>query len=67
MTEKAIDYLAADVLRVWVLDPKVQSVTVFAPDSLPKTYRGNAAIADNLLPNLTLTAQQIFQASGVIS
>ncbi len=66
MTEKATDYLAAGVLRVWVLDPKVQSVTVFAPDSLPKTYRGTTVIADPLLPDLDLTAQQIFQASGLI-
>jgi Uma2 family endonuclease len=65
MTEKATDYLATGVLRVWVLDAKAQSVTVFAPDALPKTYRGNAAIADALLPDLYLTAEQIFQASGL--
>jgi Uma2 family endonuclease len=65
MTEKATDYLAAGVLQVWVLDPKAQSVTVFVPDSLPKTYRDNAEIANPLLPDLCLTAQQIFQASGL--
>ena len=46
--------------RVWVLNPKAQSLTVFAPDSLPKTYRGAHAIADPLLPELRLTVEQLF-------
>jgi Uma2 family endonuclease len=66
MTEKATDYLATGVLRVWILDPKIQSVTVFAPDFLPKTYRGTTVISDPLLPELILSPQQIFQASGLI-
>jgi Uma2 family endonuclease len=60
MTEKATDYLAAGVSRVWVLDSQAKSVTVFLPEALPKTYRGNTAIADVLLPDLQLTPQQIF-------
>ncbi|MBV9386235.1 MAG: Uma2 family endonuclease [Chroococcidiopsidaceae cyanobacterium CP_BM_ER_R8_30] len=60
MTEKATDYLAAGVLRVWVVDTKAQSITVFAPDSLPKTYRGSTAIADPLFLDLNLIAQQVF-------
>lgn len=60
MTEKATDYLAAGVLRVWVLDAQARSITAFLPESLPKTYRGASAIADTLLPDLKLTPQQIF-------
>ena len=40
MAEKATDYLNAGVLRVWVVDPKAKSITVFAPDTAPTTYRG---------------------------
>ncbi|MBV8887333.1 MAG: Uma2 family endonuclease [Chroococcidiopsidaceae cyanobacterium CP_BM_RX_35] len=66
MTEKATDYLMAGVLRVWVVDTKAQSITVFAPDALPKTYRGSIAIADPLLPDLNLTALQVFQKTSQI-
>jgi Uma2 family endonuclease len=60
ITEKATDYLAAGVSRVWVLDSQAKSVTAFLPESLPKTYRGKTAIADGLLPDLQLIPQQIF-------
>lgn len=66
MTEKATDYLAAGVLRVWVVDSQAKSVTVFVPESLPQTYRGNRTIADTVFPNLTLTAEQIFQSTGLV-
>jgi Uma2 family endonuclease len=65
MTEKATDYLNARVLRVWVVDPKAKSITVFAPDTAPITYRGDRPLADQLLPGLELTAQQVFQQAGL--
>jgi Uma2 family endonuclease len=63
MTEKATDYIDAGVLRVWVVDPKAKSITVFAPDMAPVTYRGERPLTDLLLPGLTITAQQVFQYS----
>ncbi|MBD0346584.1 MAG: Uma2 family endonuclease, partial [Coleofasciculus sp. Co-bin14] len=65
MTEKATDYLTAGVSRVWVVDSRAKSITVFIPNALPKTYRGNTAISDSLLPGLTLTTQQVFQQAGL--
>ena len=65
MAEKATDYLSAGVLRVWVVDPKAKSITVFALDTTPLTYRGNRALTDSLLPSLKLTAQQVFQYAGL--
>ena len=65
MTEKATDYLTAGVLRVWIIDPKVQSITVFAPDSSPITYRGDRVLSDRLFSDLQLTAQQVFQQAGL--
>ncbi|MBW4518139.1 MAG: Uma2 family endonuclease [Scytolyngbya sp. HA4215-MV1] len=66
MTEKATDYLAAGVLRVWVVNSQAKSVTVFVPESLPQTYRENRTIADPLFLDLTLTAEQLFQPTGVL-
>ena len=65
MTEKATDYLQAGIARVWLVDTKSRSITVFYPDTLPKTFRGTTAITDNLLPELEITPQQVFQQAGL--
>ena len=65
MAEKATDYLQAGVGRVWLIDTKSQSITVFYPDTLPKTFRSNSAITDDLLPELNITPHQIFQQAGL--
>lgn len=60
MTEKATDYLAAGISRVWIVDCRSRSITAFLPDSLPKTYRGDVIIVDSTLPDFKLVPQQIF-------
>ena len=67
MAEKATDYLQAGVARAWLIDTKSQSITVFYPNTLPKTFRDNSAIIDDLLPELEITPQQIFQQAGLAS
>ncbi len=67
LAEKATDYLQAGVARVWLIDTKVQSITIFYGDTLPKTIKGTTAIADDLFPQLELTPQQIFQQAGLTS
>jgi Uma2 family endonuclease len=59
IAEKATDYLAAGVDRVWVVDPTAKSITVFAPDTLPVTYRGDRTITDPLFPDLHLDPQDV--------
>lgn len=66
LAEKATDYLQAGVARVWLVDTQAQSITVFYPDKLPQTFKGTKAIADDLLPYLELTPQQIFQQAGLV-
>ncbi len=61
MAEKATDYLNAGVMRVWVVDPRAKSITVFYPDAPPRTYTGETLLIDPLLEGLQLTAQQVFQ------
>ncbi len=65
LAEKATDYLQAGVARVWLIDTKSQTITIFYPDMLPKTFRGTSAITDDLLPELEITPQQIFQQAGL--
>ncbi|MEO0406675.1 MAG: Uma2 family endonuclease [Cyanobacteria bacterium P01_A01_bin.135] len=65
MTEKALDYLSAGVDRVWIVDPKSKSITAFSADRVPKIYRGNLPIVDDLLPELGFTAEELFQAAGL--
>lgn len=60
MTQKATDYLLAGVDRVWVVDPKAQSVTVFQPGNLPQTVWSDRTIEDPLLPGLMLSISLVF-------
>jgi Uma2 family endonuclease len=66
MLEKAADYIKAGVLRVWVVDTKARSITIFVPASIPITYRHNQLISDNLLPGLEITPNEVFQRAGLI-
>ncbi len=65
MTEKATDYLKAGVSRVWVVDTKARTITVFAPASFPITYRNQQVVTDDLLPELEITPNAIFQRAGL--
>lgn len=67
LAEKATDYLAAGVTRVWVIDSQARNITIFYPDAPPQTERGAAFLSDPLLPGLELTPQQIFQQAGLPS
>ena len=66
MSEKAIDYLNAGVSRVWVVDSKAKTITIFYPDAPPQTKRDEANLSDNLLEGITFTPQQIFQQAGIL-
>jgi Uma2 family endonuclease len=67
MAGKAKDYLDAGVLRVWVVDSKARSITVFFPDAPPRTYMKEEVFTDNLFPGLTFTAEDIFKMAKIPS
>ena len=66
MLEKVFDYLMAGVLTVWLVDPRAQSITVFVPEAMPVTYRGDRILLHPTLPGFELTAQQVFERAGLI-
>jgi Uma2 family endonuclease len=65
MSAKATDYLNAGVLRVWVVDAKAKTITIFYPDVRPETKRDTDILEDSLLEGLQITAEQIFQQAGI--
>jgi len=65
MTEKATNYLNAKVLRVWVVDAKAKTITIFYPDAPPQTKRGKDSLEDSLFEGLQITPQAIFQQAGI--
>ncbi|MEG4346144.1 Uma2 family endonuclease [Microcoleus sp. A003_D6] len=66
LAAKARDYLDAKVLRVWIVDSKARSLTVFYPDAAPQTYMGDTLLKDALLfEGLEFTAQQLFQMAKI--
>ncbi|WP_341527902.1 Uma2 family endonuclease [Nostoc sp. UHCC 0302] len=65
MSAKATDYLDAGVLRVWVVDAKAKTVTIFYPDARPQTKFSADILEDSLLEGLQITAEQIFQQAGI--
>ncbi|MBW4511670.1 MAG: Uma2 family endonuclease [Scytonematopsis contorta HA4267-MV1] len=65
MAGKAKDYLDAGVLRVWVVDSKARSITVFFPDAPPKTYMKEEVFTDNLFPGLKFTAEDVFKMAKI--
>ncbi len=64
--EKAEDYLAARVPRVWVIDPEVILIRSFLTDGSSQIYTDNMLIVDELLPGLELTTRQIFEEVELI-
>lgn len=65
LAAKARDYLDAKVLRVWVVDSKAKSITVFYPDAAPQTYMGDMLLTDSLFDGLELTAEQVFKMAKI--
>jgi Uma2 family endonuclease len=65
MAAKAKDYLDAKVQRVWVVDSKARSITVFYPDTAPVTYMGDELLTDSLLAGLEFSVEQVFQKAKI--
>jgi Uma2 family endonuclease len=60
MMAKATDYLTSGATRVWVVDPRAKSITVFYPDAPPQTFQASQVIEDSHLAGLRLTVAEVF-------
>jgi Uma2 family endonuclease len=60
MIQKASIYLNNNVLRVWIIDPSAQSLTVFYADTAPVTYTGEQLISDPIFPDLSIVTDRLF-------
>ena len=65
LAAKASDFITAGVLRVWVVNGKEKTITVFTPDAVPVSYRGDRLMEDPLFPELTVTAAEVFREAGL--
>ncbi len=66
LADKALDYIKAGVLRVWIIDSETFSITVFYPDEVRQQLSGDAKILDPLFPGLELTPQLIFTEAELL-
>jgi Uma2 family endonuclease len=64
--EKAKDYFAAGVSRVWIADPDAINIKVFFSADSSQVYTDTMPIVDALLPGLELTVRQIFEEAELI-
>ncbi len=64
--DKAKDYLAAGVSRVWVIDPEDMSIRAFFPNSQVALYMDELPIVEALLPGLELTPRLLFEEAELI-
>lgn len=61
MQEKVLDYLAAGSRQVWVVDPRLRSVTVHTPGGEARLLRGDAALEGaNVLPGFRVELEALF-------
>ena len=59
--QKALDYLAAGALRVWIVDPEARTVTVYRPDGSMVLLREEDSLEDaELLPGFEVPLAELF-------
>ena len=61
MQEKVLDYLAAGSRQVWVVDPRLRSVTVHTPGGEARLLMGGAALeGGDVLPGFRVELEALF-------
>ena len=68
VTTKALGYLEAGSRRVWVVNPRRRTVTVYRHDAEPRTLAGNATLTSDdagfAVDGFELTLNAVFAADG---
>ncbi len=66
LSEKATDYLKAGVSRVWIIDSPGKTITIFYPSAPPLTKRVGDTLSDEMLPELELKVDKVFDKAGIL-
>ncbi len=66
LSQKAMDYLKAGVSRVWLVDSFAKNITIFYPDKSLEIKEGKDSLQDEILPELDLTVEQIFEEADLV-
>lgn len=64
--DKAKNYFAAGVARVWVIEPEAMSIRVFFSAVQSRVYTDDILMIDSLLPGFELTVKQLFTEAQLI-
>lgn len=64
--DKARDYFAAGVSRVWVIEPEQMSIKIFFSEDLNLVYTDDMPIIDSILPGFELTVNSLFTEAELI-
>lgn len=64
--DKAKDYFAAGVSRVWIVDPQEITIKVFLSAEFSQVYTDNMPIVDTLFPGLELTVRLLFEEAELV-
>ncbi|MGA1623762.1 MAG: hypothetical protein ACO36E_13705 [Synechocystis sp.] len=51
--------------RIWIVSDRDRSLTIFAPDTPPLTYRGDQPIEDDCFPGLSFTMATVFAKAKI--
>ena len=59
--DKVLEYLAADVPLIWIVDPYFRTITVHRPDKRPKMFNdGETLSGDVTLPDFEIAVASLF-------
>lgn len=61
--EKTLEYLAAGARRVWIVDPRARTVTVFRPDGTARVLRQTETLdGEDVLAGFSVPLEELFGA-----
>ncbi|MGE0133366.1 MAG: Uma2 family endonuclease [Blastocatellales bacterium] len=64
VSEKVLEYLEAGEWQVWLVSPRLRSITVFrSPTDVQVFTEGSELVSEDLLPGFRCSLKEIFQTS----